>query len=53
MEKYDQHFIQEMKSKLEVELIGVASIERSTSKTYRQVGLTCGVCMKVCDNVIG
>jgi epoxyqueuosine reductase len=36
MERYDQHFIQEMKSKLDVELIGVASIETSTSKELKE-----------------
>ncbi len=36
MGKYDQQFFQEMKGKLEVELIGVASIERSTSKELRE-----------------
>jgi len=35
MRKFDEHFIQEMKSKLDVELIGLTSIERSTSKELR------------------
>lgn len=35
MRKFDQHFIQEMKSKLDVELIGVASVETSTSKELK------------------
>lgn len=35
MRKFDQHFIQEMKSKLGVELIGVASIETSASKELK------------------
>jgi epoxyqueuosine reductase QueG len=35
MRKFDQHFIQEMKNKLDVELIGVASVETSTSKELK------------------
>ena len=35
MSKFGQHFIQEMKSKLGVELIGVISIEISTSKEFK------------------
>ena len=35
MSKFGQHFIQEMKSKLGVELIGVISIETSTSKELK------------------
>ncbi len=35
MKKFSQHFIQEMKSKLDVELIGVVSVETSTSKELK------------------
>jgi epoxyqueuosine reductase len=35
MRKFDQHFMEEMKSKLDVELIGVASVEKSTSKELK------------------
>lgn len=36
MKIFDRHFIQEMKSKLDVELIGVASVEKSTSKELKE-----------------
>jgi epoxyqueuosine reductase len=36
MRKFDKHFIQEMKSKLDVEMIGVASVETSNSKELRE-----------------
>jgi epoxyqueuosine reductase QueG len=35
MRKFDQHFIQEIRSKLDVELIGVTSVETSTSKELK------------------
>ena len=35
MRKFDQHFIQEMKSKLDVELMGVTSVETSNSKELK------------------
>ena len=35
VKRFDQHFIQEMKSKLDVELIGVASVEESNSKELK------------------
>jgi epoxyqueuosine reductase len=35
MRKFDQHFIREMKSKLDVELIGVTSVETSPSKELK------------------
>ena len=37
MRKFDQHFIQEIKSKLDVELIGVASVETSSSKESKEL----------------
>jgi len=36
MNIFDKSFIQEMKGKLDVELIGVASVERSTSKELKE-----------------
>ncbi len=36
MKKFDRDFIQEMKTKLDVELIGVASIDTSTSKELKE-----------------
>ena len=35
MRKFDRHFIQEMKSKLDVELIGVTSVETSPSRELK------------------
>jgi len=35
MEKFNRHFMEEMKSKLNVELLGVASLETTTSKELR------------------
>ena len=36
MKKFVTHFIQEMKKNLEVELVGVVSVERSTSKELKE-----------------
>jgi len=36
MVKFDRHFIEEMRSKLDIELMGVASIETSNSKELRE-----------------
>jgi hypothetical protein len=33
---FDQHSMQEMKSKLDVDLLGVASAEKSTSKELKE-----------------
>ncbi|MFH0814000.1 MAG: hypothetical protein V2A69_14365 [Pseudomonadota bacterium] len=36
MRKFDQHSMQEVKSKLDVELLGVASVEKSTLKELKE-----------------
>jgi epoxyqueuosine reductase len=36
MEKFDQYFIQEMKNKLDVELLGVVSLQTSTSEELKR-----------------
>ena len=36
MKKFDQDFIKEMKDKLDVEMIGVASVEASASKELKE-----------------
>jgi epoxyqueuosine reductase len=40
MKSFDQHFMQEMKSKLDVDLLGVASVEKSTSKELKEKAIS-------------
>jgi len=46
MKKFDQDFIQEMKGKLDVELIGVASVEISTSEELKKRATSLLPCAK-------